>query len=314
MTTFSYKGYLSTHKSNGDATKLKSTKLEVVATGKDAVFSYKRTDGEEGITITSPAIELRIDGKVYTPKKLDADIAQISWTDKSGTKGVANILVVELGDQQFTMQISGNTIPAFSTAKQYNSFVDSIVSERPLTFGFFGPGEKIPLDRIMKPSVTENDRILGTNGKNSYDGGAGNDQISGKGGNDILKGGTGNDKLYGGAGRDELHGGAGKDVFLFKSIKDSTVASSGRDTIKDFSSKAGDKIDLKAIDADTTAKGNQSFEFVGTKSFSGDAGELRYVKKGGDTIVFADVNGDKKSDFSILIDASLTLKAGDFIL
>jgi len=314
MTTFSYKGYLSTHNSKGDATKLKSTKLEVVATSKEAVFSYKRIDGNEGITITSPAIEFRIDGKVYSPKKLDADIAQISWRDGNGTKGVANILVVELGDQQFTMQISGNTIPTFSTAKQYNSFVDSIVSDRPLTFGFFGPGEKIPLDRIMKSSVTENDRILGTNGKNTYDGGVGNDQISGKAGNDVLKGGAGNDKLYGGAGRDELHGGAGKDIFIFKSVKDSTVASSGRDTIKDFSSKQGDKFDLKAIDADTGTNGNQTFEFIGTKSFSGDAGELRYIKKGGDTFVFADVNGDKKADFSILIDASLSLKATDFIL
>jgi Ca2+-binding RTX toxin-like protein len=314
MTTFSYKGYLSTHKSNGDATKLKSTKLEVVAASRDAAFSYKRTDGKEGITITSPAIELRIDGKVYSPKKLDADITQISWRDGNGTKGVANILVIDLGDQQFTMQISGNTIPTLSTAGKYNSFVNSITSEKPLTFGFFGPDEKIPLDRIMKPSVTENDRILGTNGKNIFDGGAGNDQISGQGGNDILKGGAGNDKLYGGAGRDELHGGAGKDVFIFKSIKDSTVATSGRDTIKDFSSKQGDKVDLKAIDADTATKGNQTFEFIGTKAFSGDAGELRYIKKGGDTIIFADVNGDKKADFSILIDASLTLKATDFIL
>ena len=314
MTTFSYKGYLSTHKSNGVATKLKSAKLELVANSKDAVFSYKRTDGKEGITITSSAIELRIDGKVYSPKKLDADITQISWRDGNGIKGVANILVIDFGGQQFTMQISGNDIPTFSTARQYNSFVNSITSEKPLTFGFYGPGNKIPLDRIMTPSVTENDRIVGTNGKNTYDGGAGNDQISGKGGNDLLKGGAGNDKLHGGAGRDELHGGSGKDVFVFKSIKDSTVAASGRDTIKDFSRKDGDKIGLKAIDADTTTKGNQAFEFIGTKAFSGDAGELRYVKKVGHTIVYADVNGDRKSDFSILIDASLTLKATDFIL
>ncbi|MFC3074927.1 calcium-binding protein [Shinella pollutisoli] len=159
-----------------------------------------------------------------------------------------------------------------------------------------------------------NDTLDGKAGNDLLSGGTGNDRLLGGSGHDTLRGDSGSDKLYGGTGRDTLYGGSGKDTFVFNSTKDSTVAASGRDTIKDFSRKAGDKIDLKAIDADTHARGNQSFDFIGTKKFSKDAGELRYQKKSGDTYVYGDVNGDGKADFSILIDARTDFVKGDFIL
>ena len=76
----------------------------------------------------------------------------------------------------------------------------------------------------------------------------------------------------------------------------------------------GDKIDLKTIDANTKAAGDQAFTFIGTGAFQKKAGELRYEKKSGDTFVYGDVNGDGKADFAILIDANVTLNANDFIL
>ncbi|HSX73581.1 MAG TPA: protease, partial [Shinella sp.] len=69
-----------------------------------------------------------------------------------------------------------------------------------------------------------------------------------------------------------------------------------------------------AMDASTKSGGDQDFTFIGTAGFHKKAGELRYEKKGGDTLVHGDVNGDGKADFSITIDASLSLKASDFIL
>ena len=160
----------------------------------------------------------------------------------------------------------------------------------------------------------DDDTISGGDGNDRIEGGTGKDTLSGEAGKDTILGGDGDDTLTGGAGADRLTGGAGKDMFVFKSTADSTVAASGRDTITDFSRAQGDKIDLHAIDASTKAKGNQDFDFIGTQKFHKVAGELRYEKKGGDTFVHGDVNGDGKADFSILIDASLTLKAGDFIL
>ncbi len=86
------------------------------------------------------------------------------------------------------------------------------------------------------------------------------------------------------------------------------------DTIYDFSCKEGDRIDLKAIDTNTKAGGDQAFKFIGTEKFHGKAGELRFVKDDGDTFVYGDVNGNGKADFAIALDRLLTLTKSDFIL
>lgn len=163
-------------------------------------------------------------------------------------------------------------------------------------------------------ALSGNDTINGTVYADVMSAGSGNDSISGAGGNDTLRGDAGIDKVYGGAGADKLYGGTGADTFVFKSIADSTVASAGRDMIYDFSRSQNDKIGLSAIDANSKLANDQAFTFIGTDGFHKIAGELRFVKSGGDTFVHGDVNGDGKSDFSIVIDANVTLKATDFIL
>lgn len=102
-------------------------------------------------------------------------------------------------------------------------------------------------------------------------------------------------------------------MFVFKSLRDSTIDSLGRDVIKDFSRAEGDKIDLKGIDANAKASG-EAFIFIDKQAFHKTAGELRYEIKSGDTYIHGDTNGDGKADFSILLDLSLAMKASDFIL
>lgn len=159
-----------------------------------------------------------------------------------------------------------------------------------------------------------NDTLYGYNGTDTLSGGNGVDKLYGGAGNDTLKGDAGNDRLEGGAGADKLYGGTGADTFVFLSVKDSTVAAAGRDMIFDFSQKESDRINLKVIDADTTLANDQAFTFIGSKAFSKDAGELRYVKTGGDTYIQGDVNGDGKADFMIGVDASINFTKADFIL
>ncbi len=149
---------------------------------------------------------------------------------------------------------------------------------------------------------------------NTIVGNSARNTLSGGGEKDTLKAGAGADRLIGGSGADKLYGGAGADSFVFKSVKDSAVSASGRDTIYDFSRKDGDRIDLKAIDANTKAGGDQAFKFIGSEKFHGKAGELRFVKDDGDTFVYGDVNGNGKADFAIALDRLLTLTKSDFIL
>ena len=64
------------------------------------------------------------------------------------------------------------------------------------------------LESYMSKFETQND------GKDTLDGGAGDDLLFGMGGDDILRGGDGNDLLFGGSGNDYLDGGAGEDAIF----------------------------------------------------------------------------------------------------
>lgn len=158
------------------------------------------------------------------------------------------------------------------------------------------------------------DKMYGEGGNDRLVGRAGADYLEGGKGNDALKGEEGNDTLYGGLGADRLYGGSGKDTFVFKTVKESTSAAAGRDTIFDFSVKQNDKMDLSAIDSNTKQAGNQAFAFIGEKDFSKKAGELRYDKKNFDTYIYGDVNGDGKADFAIHLDQATPVVKGFFFL
>lgn len=90
--------------------------------------------------------------------------------------------------------------------------------------------------------------FVGTDAAEAVFGGAGNDSIFGLGGNDLLIGGAGNDTLVGGdgndvlvglGGRDTLVGGRGADRFVYTALSD------GIDTVVDFNSAEGDRLDLE---------------------------------------------------------------------
>jgi Ca2+-binding RTX toxin-like protein len=134
----------------------------------------------------------------------------------------------------------------------------------------------------------------------------------GKAGDTIIGNAAGN-ALNGFEGRDVLTGGAGADRFTVSALGHSAVGANA-DRITDFSHAQGDRIDLAAIDARSTAAGDQAFSFVGAAAYSGAAGELRFSQAGGVTTVAGDVNGDKVSDFHIVLTGTIALGSGDFVL
>jgi Ca2+-binding RTX toxin-like protein len=151
-------------------------------------------------------------------------------------------------------------------------------------------------------------RIEGNANGTSLTGSARDDQIFGNAGADILTGGRGSDFFQGGDDADR---------FRFTNIKDSTKGAP--DQISDFEHFENDRIDLRAIDANTHLAGNQNFHFIGAKKFHHKEGEVHFVPKNGGTFVWVegDVNGDGRADFRISVGNGISLASlakDDFIL
>jgi Ca2+-binding RTX toxin-like protein len=172
-----------------------------------------------------------------------------------------------------------------------------------------------------------NNDIVGDAGANHLFGFGGNDKLSGLGGNDILEGGSGFDFLW---------GGSGNDIFVAENsaAKEQTkVGALSLDVVFDFA--AGDKIDLRDIDANAALSGDQVFNFRGTNA-NKLAGDLSYKVfdsvmgaekalghdidgvtgaspySGPVTIVYGNVDGGT-ADFAIALIGVNGVKASDFL-
>ena len=146
-------------------------------------------------------------------------------------------------------------------------------------------------------SDTLQDTIIAPSGK-TYTGTAGNDAILGADtddqlfgglGDDILDGGQGDDLLIGGLGSDQMTGGAGADTFKFAAADvDGTLA---KDTIMDFNTADGDKLDLADLLNGETASNLDDY--------------LNFETQGADTLVHVNKAGDfgagAQADHTILL-------------
>ena len=131
-------------------------------------------------------------------------------------------------------------------------------------------------------------------------GGKHDDLVTGDGQANILYGYGGDDTLVGGSGADTMSGYHGVDSFIYLAVSDSTPEAA------DFVAlDKGDRIDLSAIDADTTQDGDQAFHRV--DHLSGQAGELSMELDGeGHTLLQADVDGDGQADLVVVYLGDMT--------
>ena len=153
--------------------------------------------------------------------------------------------------------------------------------------------------------VAEGDTLFSIEG---LVGSAYGDTLIGDAGANTFFGLDGNDTLQGGGGGDVLLGGAGADHFVYTALNDSTTGAP--DQILDFSLVQNYRIDLSAIDANTSLGGDQAFTLVG--AFSNQAGQavLTYDAVHDTTALTLDVNGDGVSDFLLNINGHLTTSDG----
>jgi Ca2+-binding RTX toxin-like protein len=187
-----------------------------------------------------------------------------------------------------------------------------------ITVDLVAPSELAASDFIYSNGGARNlvgtsyaDTLFGSRYADTLNGGYGNDVLLGGIGGDRLLGSYGNDDLHGGAGRDVMTGGAGYDYFTFDAITDS-VPGTNRDRITDFQDGI-DTIDLRKIDANVLAAGNQGFHFIGQHAFTA-AGQVAFSFSGAYTIISANTDGDAAPEMQIALNGHHYLLASDFIL
>lgn len=122
--------------------------------------------------------------------------------------------------------------------------------------------------------------------------------------NEII-GGSAADTLVGGEGADTLIGGAGRDVILYQLLRDFS-----QDSVMDFAPGV-DVIDISAIDAISSTRKNDNFNFIGKSAFTAP-GQLRYSKVEGGVQVEINVNLDLSADGYIFLPGVSDVSATDF--
>ena len=164
------------------------------------------------------------------------------------------------------------------------------------------------------------DALRGSSEDDVMLGKGGDDHLLGLEGDDVLRGQNGNDVLIGRIGADILVGGLGNDIFRFAKVDESGAdnpdivrAGDGASAFEGAGAAAGDRFDLRGIDADMTVRENQAFVFGATKR-----GGLSLIDLDGKTVVRGNTDGDAAFEFVVTIeDGAVSARdyaASDFML
>lgn len=227
----------------------------------------------------------------------------------SVTLGGGPTVFVDLGHDADTLIVGVQNDPAFRIIAGGGEGVTTSgdVDRDTVDFTAFTAGLRVSLTAEVARSTQG---FLTLIGFENVIGGQGDDVLTGDAQDNILRGAGGSDLLLGGRGQDRLYGGAGADTFRFYDI-DRRL-----DLVCDFRQSQGDRIDLRAIDANAALRGDQAFQFIDTAGFHGRAGELRVVEGSGWVRLSGDMNGDRVADMHILLptNSPLDLTAADFLL
>ena len=84
------------------------------------------------------------------------------------------------------------------------------------------------------------------------------------------------------------------------------------DTVNDLIKAQGDRLDLSAIDADSSTGADDAFHLVG--GFTHHAGEMTLTLSGANTLLALDVDGDGRADYRMTIAGNVTGDSGGWLL
>ncbi len=269
-------------------------------------YGYDTIDGGAGIDSLNSNL-----GPVWQYVAADMSIAYIGYVDidNGSVAGASRIFNIEILRLSIRNDVLTNWING------------------PVVYG--GDGNDWMADYASVNNAAgagNNDWMFGEDGDDGLYGLEGDDNLYGGMGRDVLVGGSGTDRLSGDLGSDWIAlglnaagtaGDGAADVVLFASRWDSwDPGRAGLDAVLQFETGL-DRLDLSAIDANTTLAGDQAFTLGALAA--GQAGRLQITTPAGQswTLVQADVDGDGAADLTVIVygaTGQAMLTAGDFVL
>ncbi len=179
------------------------------------------------------------------------------------------------------------------------------------------------IETYLEPA-SDDDLLIGGDGKDTLIGGFGDDVLEGGAGKDELDGGKGKDDLYGNGGADVLHGRGGKDKLVGGAGDDELRGGAGDDLLKGGS---GDDLLRGGVGEDDLRGGDGDDKLVGgdgADTISGDAGNdlvrLNFGETGGGETADGGLGVDKLAitvetdDLADITVVNALVDLGSFIL
>ena len=108
--------------------------------------------------------------------------------------------------------------------------------------------------------------------------------------------------------------GGDTDTFVYVRADSSLSNPAQRDVITDFA--ADDRIDISIVDANSRKAGIQHFNWMNSRAFNGEAGQLRIQRNLGQNhaLLQGDIDGNGRSDFKVMLMGPIQFSASNLIL
>ncbi|GHF41824.1 calcium-binding protein [Seohaeicola zhoushanensis] len=287
---------------NGDTAAVGTDTAVLTMPSASSTFSYSIDYYDEGVPMVNVDEDL-LQGFIaglsladlQSTDSIEAFIVTVEWSGNFTTILGLNWQTGPNTDSDLYFVLDGAALPSATSVTDWNNF-DATITGLSLPTGSYAPGQNILWTDFDNYTITEDDELYGTNGRDILEGGIGDDYFYSSAGRDVYRGGAGFDQVTFGDDpngvRVNLAQGTGTDGYgnTDKFVSIEMLRGSMHDDV--FIGKAGTQIfrGLAGDDVMNGAKGIDMVRYDRDANYGGTSGVTVHLGKGTATDGFGDTD------------------------